>query len=70
MSILGHAPSFFGQISHDMIIVAFSLSFLNVLKLCCFVLFSWRQLQKCKKERKKPDDEKNLLPHLSTREAL
>ena len=49
ISLLGCAPSFLGQIFHDIIIVAPSLSFLNVLKSCCLVLFSWRKLQKTTK---------------------
>jgi len=48
MSHLGHAPSFFGQFSHDTINVAPSLSFLDVLKSCCLVLFSLRKMQKKK----------------------
>ena len=49
-SLLRQAPSFFGHFSHDTRIVALSFSFLNVLKLCCLVLFSWRKLQKRKKK--------------------
>ena len=67
MSLLAHVPSFFGQISHDMLIVASSLSFLNVLKSCCLVLFSLRKMQKTKKKRGAFE---NLLPHISTTDAL
>ena len=49
-SLLGYAPSFLGEFSHDTIVVALSLSFLNVLKSCCLVLFSWRKLQKTQKK--------------------
>jgi len=59
--------SFFGQFSHNKIIVAPSLSFLNVLKLYCLVLFLWRKSQK---NEKKASHEKNLLPHISTTGAL
>jgi len=68
MSVLGYAPSFFGQISHDTIVVAPSPSFPNVLKMCCLVLFSWRKTQK--KQKKKGGAEKNVLPHISTTGAL
>ena len=37
------------QFSHNTTIVALSLSFLYVLKLCCLVLFSLRKMQKTKK---------------------
>ena len=49
ISLLGYALSFFGQFSHSTIVVALSLTFLNLLKSCDFVLFSWRKMQKTKK---------------------
>ena len=49
ISLLGYAPSFLGEFSHDTIVVAPSLSFLNVVKSYYLVLFSWRKLQKTKK---------------------
>jgi len=58
ISLLGYAPSFLGQIFYDMIIVAPSLSSLNMLKSCCLVLLPWRKTQKTKK--KKPAVEKIL----------
>jgi len=67
ISVLGYAPSFFGQISDDTILVAHSPSFLNALKLCCLVLFSWRKTQQT---NKKCSAEKNVLPHISTMGAL
>ena len=50
ISLLGHAPSFLGEFSHDTIVVAPVLSFLNMLKSCCLVFFSWRKMQKTKKK--------------------
>ena len=41
--------SFLGQFSHDTIIVATSITFLNGLKSSCLVLFWWRKMQKVKK---------------------
>ena len=49
ISLFGQAPSFLGEFSHDIIVVAPSLSFLNVLKSCYLVLFSLRKTQKTKK---------------------
>ena len=49
ISFFGYAPSFLGEFSHDTIVVAPSLSFLNVLKSCYLVLFSLRKTQKTKK---------------------
>ena len=43
-----YALSFFGQISHGTILVALSLTFLNLLKSCDLVLFSWRKMPKKK----------------------
>ena len=63
ISLLGHAPSFFGEFSHDTTIVAPSFTFLNVVKSCDLVLFSWRKMQKRKKKR---GAFQNLLPHIST----
>ena len=51
ISLLGHAPFFSGEISHDTRVVAPFLSFLNVLKSCCLVFFSWRKMQKTKKKQ-------------------
>ena len=48
LTLIGDAPSFLGQFSHDIIIMALSLSFLNVFKLCCLMLFSLRKMQKTK----------------------
>jgi hypothetical protein len=45
ISVLGYAPSFFDQFSHNTIVVVPSPSFLKVLKLCCLVLFSCRKTQ-------------------------
>ena len=50
ISLLGHAPSFLGEFSHNTIVVAPSLSFLNVVKSYYLVLFSWRKMQKKKKK--------------------
>ena len=50
ISLLGHAPSFLGEFSHDTTIVAPSFTFLNVVKSCDLVLFSWRKMPKKKKE--------------------
>ena len=47
---LGQVTSFFGQISHDTLVVAPSFCCLNVLKSCYLVLFSERKLQKTKKK--------------------
>jgi hypothetical protein len=58
---------FLGKFSHDTIVVALSLSFLNVVKSCYLVLFSWRKMQKTKKKR---GTFENLLPHISTTGAL
>jgi hypothetical protein len=66
ISLLGHAPAFLGKISHDTIVVALSLSFLNVVKSCYLVLFSWRKMQK----KKNCSAFENLLPHISTTGAL
>ena len=52
VSLLGYAPSFFGHFSHNTIIIALSFSFLNVVKSCCLVLFSWRKTQKTKQTRR------------------
>ena len=52
ISLLGHAPSFLGEFSHDTIVVASVLTFLNMLKSCCLVFFSWRKMQKTKKMRR------------------
>ena len=49
ISLLGYTLSFFGQFSHGTIVVALSLTFLNLLKSCDLVLFSWRKMQKTKK---------------------
>ena len=46
ISLLGYALSFVGQFSHGTIVVAPSLTFLNQLKSCDLVLFSWRKMQK------------------------
>jgi hypothetical protein len=67
ISLLQHTPSFLGQFSHNRIIVAPSLSFLNVLKSCYLVFFSWRKTQD---NKKKQDAFENLLPHISITEAL
>ena len=67
ISLLRHTPSFLGQISHDMIIVADALNFQNMPKSCCLVLFSQRKMQN---GQKKPGSEKNLLPHISITKAL
>jgi hypothetical protein len=67
ISLLGHAPAFLGNFSHDTIVVALSLSFLNVVKSCYLVLFSWRKMQK---KKKKCGAFENLLPHISTTGAL
>ena len=53
----------FWQISHDTIIIAHSFSFLNVVKSCYLVLFSWRKMQK---KKKKHGAFQNLLHHIST----
>ena len=53
ISLLGHAPSFLGGFSHDMIVVAPVLSFLNMLKSCCLVFFSSRKMQKNKKKTRR-----------------
>ena len=66
-TLLGHAPSFLGEFSHDTIVVAPFLSFLNMLKSCCLVFFSWRKMQKTKK---KHGTFRNLLPHISTTTPL
>ena len=58
-----HAPSFLGEFSHDTTIVAPSFTFLNVVKSCDLVLFSWRNMQK---KTKKRSTFRNLLPHIST----
>ena len=50
ISLLGYALSFFGQFSHDTIVVALSLTFLTLLKSCDLVLFPWRKTQKAKKK--------------------
>ena len=50
ISHLGYGPSFFGHFSHDVIIVAPSLRFINVLKSSSLVLFSWRKTQKGRKK--------------------
>ena len=42
------APSFFRQFSHNIIILAVSLSFLNMLKLSCLMLFPLRKMRKTK----------------------
>ena len=49
---LGYAPSFSGEISHDQTIIAPSFSFLNVVKSCDLVLFSWRKMQKKTKKKR------------------
>jgi hypothetical protein len=49
ISLLGNAPSFLGEFSHDTKVVAPSLSFATVLKSWYLVLFSWRKMQKRKK---------------------
>jgi hypothetical protein len=50
ISLLGYTPSFLGEFSPDMKVVATSLSFVNVLKACYLVLFPLRKMQnaKCK----------------------
>ena len=53
ISLLGHAPSFLGEFSHDTLVVAPFLSFLNTLKSYCLVFCSWRKMQKKKKKKKK-----------------
>jgi len=67
MSLLGHAPSFFGENFHHMIIVAPSFSFPNVVKSCCLMLFSLRKTQKNKNKMWWLE---YLLPHICTMEAL
>jgi hypothetical protein len=67
ISLLGHAPAFLGKFSHDTIVVALSLSFLNVVKSCYLVLLSWRKLRK---KKKKHSTFENILPHISTMGAL
>ena len=56
ISLLGHAPSFFGQISHDTIIVAPFVSFLNVLFGVFFI----------KKNTKNKTKTQQCLSHIST----
>jgi hypothetical protein len=53
ISVLGYAPSFLGDFSHDTIVVAPSLSFLNVLKSCCLGLLSLIKTQKQNKTKKR-----------------
>jgi hypothetical protein len=65
--LLGYAPAFLGDFSHDTKVVALSLSFLNVLKSYYFVLFSLRKMQN---KIKKQVAFENLLPHISTTGAL
>ena len=56
-----HLP-FLRQFSHGIIILAVSLSFLNMLKFCCF---HW---ERCKRQRH--STKKNLLCHIFTMGAL
>ena len=63
MSLLEHAPSFFGQFSHDTIIVAPSLSFE-------IMLFDVVFIDKNTNKNKYSNEKKNLLPHPSTTETL
>ena len=68
MTLLGYVFSFFGQISHDTIIVAPPLCSLNLLKLWYLLLFSKRKIQK--KIQKKAGDLKILLANISTMGSL
>jgi hypothetical protein len=63
ISLLGHAPAFLGIFSHDTIVVALSLSFLNVVKSCYLFFFF---MEKTAKNKKKRGAFENLLPHIST----
>jgi hypothetical protein len=67
ISFLGHAPSFLSDFNHNTKVVAPSLSFVTVLKLFYFLLFSWINMQN---KNKKQDTFENLLPHISTTGAL
>jgi hypothetical protein len=67
ISLLGHAPAFLGIFSHDTIVVALSLSFLNVVKSCYLFFFF---MEKNAKNKKKRGTFENLLPHISTMGAL
>ena len=62
-----YAPSFLGEISHDLTIVAPSFSFLNVVKSCDLLLFSCR---KNAKKQQKSQWWENVLLHISTMGAL
>ena len=46
LSLSGYPLPFLGQISHDTMIVALSLTFLTILKSPYLVLFSWGKMQK------------------------
>ena len=46
LSLSGYPLPFLGQISHDTMIVALSLTFLTILKSSYLVLFSWGKMQK------------------------
>src|ERR1700749_1297139 len=46
LSLSRYALPFLGQISHDTMIVAPYLTFLNVLRSFCLVLFSWGKMHK------------------------
>jgi hypothetical protein len=59
--------SLLGDFSHDIKVVAPSVSFLNVLKSHDLVLFS---LRKMPKRKKKQATFESLLPHISTTGAL
>ena len=50
LSLLRYVLPFFSQISHDTIIVVPSLTFLNMLKCYCLVLFSWWKMHKGQKK--------------------
>ena len=49
ISLIGYALCYFGHFTHNATIVVPSFSFLNVLKSCDLVLFSFRKMQKRKK---------------------
>ena len=73
ISLLGHAPSFLGEISHDTIVVAPFLSFLNMSKSCCLVFCSWRKMQnktKTKQKQKSQWWEKSLTSYLHNGSTL
>ena len=64
--LIGDAPSFLGQLSHNIIIVALSLGFLNMLKLCYLMMFSLKKMQKTKTQ----DQVKSLLSYLHNGSTL